>query len=405
MDLSGLRRARWKLAALAAAIALGVSALVLWVLGPRIEVLEAVRREVVQSVVATGRIESPFRVDIGSQVVGTVARVPVAQGESVAAGQTLIELEAAEAHALVRQAEAAVIQAESRLRQLRELQLPVASQSLRQAQANYANARAQFERNRKLFDSGFIGQSVLDESQRNLDVAQTQVDTARKQVDAAGPHGSDYALAVAAREQANAGLQAARARLAYTRIVAPATGTLIARNVEHGDVVQPGKTLMVLAPAGETQIVVQIDERNIGKLRLGQPALASADAYPEKRFACEVAYINPGVDAQRGTVEVKLRVPEPPQYLRQDMTVSVDIEVARSPGALALPADAVRDATGAAPWVLLVEGGRAVRRKVELGLRGTGWVEIRSGLSAGDRVVPAGAPIQPGTRLRPVPHA
>jgi HlyD family secretion protein len=334
-----------------------------------------------------------------------VVRVPVEQGQAVAAGQSLIELDAAEAHALVRQAEAAVIQAESRLRQLRELQLPVASQSLRQAQANYANARAQFERNRKLFDSGFIGQSVLDESQRNLDVAQTQVDTARKQVDTARPQGSDYALAVAAREQANAGLQAARARLAYTRIVAPATGTLIARNVEHGDVVQPGKTLMVLAPAGETQIVVQIDERNIGKLRLGQPALASADAYPEKRFACEVAYINPGVDAQRGTVEVKLRVPEPPQYLRQDMTVSVDIEVARSPGALALRADAVRDATGAAPWVLRVEGARAVRRNVELGLRGTGWVEIRSGLSAGDRVVPAGAPIQPGTRLRPVPHA
>jgi HlyD family secretion protein len=394
-----------KIAAGAVVLALAGYWVALLILGPKVEVVEAVRREVVQAVVATGRIESPFRVDIGAQVVGTVVRVPVEQGQAVAAGQTLIELDAAEAHALVRQAEAAVIQAESRLRQLRELQLPVASQSLRQAQANYANARAQFERNRKLFDSGFIGQSVLDESQRNLDVAQTQVDTARKQVDAAGPHGSDYALAVAAREQANAGLQAARARLAYTRIVAPTTGTLIARNVEHGDVVQPGKTLMVLAPAGETQIVVQIDERNIGKLRLGQPALASADAYPEKRFACEVAYINPGVDAQRGTVEVKLRVPEPPQYLRQDMTVSVDIEVARSPGALALPADAVRDATGAAPWVLLVEGGRAVRRKVELGLRGTGWVEIRSGLSAGDRVVPAGAPIQPGTRLRPVPHA
>ena len=391
----------------AGAVVLGLAGywVALLVLGPKVEVVEAVRREVVQAVVATGRIESPFRVDIGAQVVGTVIRVPVAQGETVAAGQTLIELDAAEAHALVRQAEAAVIQAESRLRQLRELQLPVASQSLRQAQANYANARAQFERNRKLFDSGFIGQSVLDESQRNLDVAQTQVDTARKQVDTAGPQGSDYALAVAAREQANAGLQAARARLAYTRIVAPATGTLIARNVEHGDVVQPGKTLMVLAPTGETQIVVQIDERNIGKLRLGQPALASADAYPEKRFACEVAYINPGVDAQRGTVEVKLRVPEPPQYLRQDMTVSVDIEVARSPGALALRADAVRDATGAAPWVLRVEGARAVRRNVELGLRGTGWVEIRSGLSAGDRVVPAGAPIQPGTRLRPVPHA
>ena len=82
--------------------------------------------------------------------------------------------------------------------------------------------------------------------------------TARKQVDSARPQGSDSALALAALEQANAGLQAARARLAYTRIVAPVAGTLIARHVEHGDVVQPGRTLMVLAPAGETQIVVQV---------------------------------------------------------------------------------------------------------------------------------------------------
>jgi HlyD family secretion protein len=394
-----------KLAAGVVALGLVGTAAVLFLLGPKTEVLEALRREVVQSVVATGRIESPFRVDLGAQVVGTVTRVPVAQGESVAAGQTLIELDSAEAHALVRQAEAAVVQAEGRLRQLKELQLPVAAQSLRQAQANFANARSQFERNRKLFEAGFIGQSVLDDSQRNLEVAQTQVDTARKQVDAARPQGSDYALASAALEQARAGLQAARARLAYTRVVAPVTGTLIARNVEHGDVVQPGRALMVLAPAGETQIVVQIDERNLGMVRLGQPALASADAYPAKRFAAEVAYVNPGVDAQRGTVEVKLRVREPPDYLRQDMTVSVDIEVARSPGALALPAEAVHDATGAAPWVLRVEGGRAVRRTVELGLRGTGWVEIRSGLGPGDRVVPAAAPIAPGQRLRAVPRA
>jgi len=377
----------------------------IFILGPKVEVLEAVRREVVQSVVTTGRIESPFRVEIGSQVVGTVARVPVAQGESVAAGQALIELESAEAQALARQAEAAVIQAEGRLRQLKELQLPVAAQALRQAQANFANARSQFERNRKLYESGFIGQSVLDDARRNLDVARTQVDSARKQVETARPQGSDYALAAAALEQAKAALQAAHARLAYTRIVAPAAGTLIARNVEPGDVVQPGKALMVLAPAGQTQIVAQIDERNIAKLRLGQAALASADAYPDQRFAAEVAYLNPGVDAQRGTVEVKLRVAEPPAYLRQDMTVSVDIEVARSPGALALPADAVREATGGSPWVLRVNGGRAERRAVELGLRGTGWVEIRSGLAPGDQVVPAGAAIQPGERLRPVPRA
>ena len=69
--------------------------------------------------------------------------------------------------------------------------------------------------------------------------------------------------------------------------------------------VQPGKVLMVLSPAGETQLVLQIDERNLGRLKLGQRALASADAYPQERFAAELVYINPGVDAQRGTVEVQ----------------------------------------------------------------------------------------------------
>ncbi len=141
---------------------------------------------------------------------------------------------------------------------------------------------------------------------------------------------------------------------------------------------QPGKELMVLAPAGETQIVVQIDEKNLSQLKLGQKALASADAYPRERFAAELFYINPGVDALRGSVEVKLRVPDPPPYLRQDMTVSVDIEVARRADTLVAPADAVFDAASAQPWVLAVDGGhRAAKKPVTLGLKGEGRVEIR----------------------------
>ncbi len=373
--------------------------------GPSVEVTRVVRRDVVQTIVASGRVETPYRVDIGAQVVATVTEVPVERGAHVKAGQTLIVLESGEAQALVKQAELAVAQAQARLRQLRELQLPVASQSLRQAEANLANARASYERNRRLHESGYVGKSVLDESQRALDVAQTQVDSARKQVETARPAGSDTALANAALAQAQASLQAARARLSYTTIGAPREGTLIARDVERGDVVQPGKVLMVLSPEGETQLVVQIDERNLARLEVGQAALASADAYPDQRFAAEVVYINPGVDPQRGTVEVKLRLPHAPAYLRQDMTVSVDIEVERHAGALALRADAVRELGSARPWVLQVNGARARRREVTLGLRGEGWVEIRSGLQEGDLVVPAeNTAIKPGRRVRTAVH-
>jgi HlyD family secretion protein len=396
---------RWRIVAGIAAVAIAGYLLVAAALGPKVEAAKVVRTDVVHSVVASGRVATPYRVDVGSQITGTVAEVPVEQGQTVKAGQTLIVLEAAEARAGVKQAEVTVAQAEARLRQLRELQLPVAGQTLRQAEANLANARAQLDRNRQLYKSGYIGKSVFDDSERNVEVAQSQVDAARKQVETAQPAGSDSAVAVAALEQARASLQAARARLAYATIRAPVAGTLIARDVERGDVVQPGKVLMVLSPSGETQLVLQIDERNLAKLRLGQSALASADAYPAQRFAAALVYINPAVDPQRGTVEVKLRVPDPPEYLRQDMTVSVDIEIERRSGTLALPAEAVRDASGPAPWVLQVKDRRAIRQPVTVGLRGEGVVEIRGGLEAGDLVVPASyANVKPGEHVRAVPR-
>lgn len=338
-----MTRWRWLAVLVAAAIAAGAS-YALW-RGPEVTAVRAARKDVVQSVVASGRIATQFRVDIGSQIVGTVVEVPVAEGQAVRAGQVLIRVDSAEARA-----------------------------NLLQAQATHANAQAQYDRNRRLFEAGFIGKSALDDLWQKLEVART-------------------------------GVEAARAKLAYATITAPRDGVLIARDVERGDVVQPGKALMVLSPAGETQVVLQIDERNLGRLRLGQPALASADAYPQERFAAEVVYINPGIDAQRGTVEVKLRVPHPPQYLKQDMTVSADIEVARSAGALAVPAEAVRDTAGASPWVLVARDGRAERRAVTLGLRGNGVAEVRSGLDPGEVVlVPGATQVAPGQRVQAMLH-
>lgn len=329
------------LAALAAGLHFGYD----WMAGPEVEAAAVARRDVVETVVVSGRVATPYRVDVGSQVVGTVQKVPVEQGQTVKAGETLVVLESSEASALFAQAQAAL-----------------------------ANARSQLERNRQLREKGFIVQSVLDDSVHNEEVARR-------------------------------GLEAARARLAYTTIRAPLGGVLIARDVERGDVVQPGKILMVLSPHGELQLLLQVDERNLARLRPGQKALASADAYPGERFPAELFYVNPGVDAQRGTVEVRLRVPRPPEYLRQDMTVSVDIETARKAGVLALAADSVHDATSGSPWVLAVRKGRAVRQAVKVGLRGEGAVEIVQGLAEGDLVVPvAAARIHAGDRVRALPR-
>ncbi len=177
---------------------------------------------------------------------------------------------------------------------------------------------------------------------------------------------------------------------------------LITRNVERGAVVQPGKALLVLAPSGETQLVLQIDERNLGKLSLGQKALASADAYPDQRFAAVVSYINPGIDITRASVEVKLTVSDPPDYLRQDMTVSVDIEVAAKDNTLVLPIRSVHDVLSGQPWVLGIKNGRAAKRPVRLGLRGNTQLEIVDGMAEGDVAIPLNAGVLTGQRVRAV---
>lgn len=338
-----------------------------YVLGPQVAVETVVQRDFVQSVVASGRVETPHRVNVGVQITGTVLRVPVSEGQSVAAGDTLIELEASELSAARVQAELGV----------------------RLAQANHAAAQRALVRSRDLFKQGFISQAALDEALRVEDVNQ------------------------AALSQAQAGTAVARARQGYAKVTAPVAGTLIARNVEPGDVVQSGKVLMVLSPqsqSGETQLVVQIDEKNLRLLRLGQAALASADAYAQQHFAAELVFINPGIDPQRGAVEVKLHVAAPPDYLKQDMTVSVDIETARRTNAVLVPAAALHDADKATPWVLKIELDgmfhRVRRQPVTLGLRSNGLAEVLTGLQAGDQIIPStGAGVAlaiEGARVRPM---
>jgi len=394
---------RWLKRGLFVAFAIVVAGFALrnQMLGTPVETYEAARGNLIQTVVASGRITTPQRISVGAVITERVARIPVSEGQSVRRGDILIELDDTNERASVAQARAALAQAEAKLRQLREVALPAAEQSLVQAQANALQARRQYDRTKDLRTKGFISQASLDDAQRNLDVAESQLRAARIQIQTNSRGGSDFVLAQTALEQARASLRVAQARLDQTVIRAKTDGVLIGRNVEPGDVVQPGKELMVLAPAGETQVVLQVDERNLSQLSIGQHALGSADAFPDRRFAAELFYINPGVDALRGSVEVKLRVPRPPDYLRQDMTVSMDIEVARRNDTIIVPTDAVHDLASDRPWVLAVVGHRALRRSVKLGLKGNAHIEVLDGVAPGDRLIPAtNVAIAAGQRVR-----
>lgn len=394
-----IARHKFLVALLIIAAAIAVFYGVKRVRGVEVDVVQVREQSLVQTVVATGRVMSPARVEIGSVITGRVVKVAVREGDQVEVGQTLIELDHSELSASLKQAEAAEQSARARLANVSELGLATAAESLTQAKATMEWNQAELKRNRELRASGFIGQSKLDEVERAYRVAKSQYESARTQMQSQKQGGVQAREAISKLGEATAARELAAAKLAQATIRADAAATILTRTVEPGDVVQPGKTLLTLATAGETRITAQIDEKNLPFVKAGDAALASADAFPDAKFKAEVYYVAPSVDVQRGAVEARLRVPEPPAHLRADMTLSVEIVGARKDNALVVPLNAVRGVANGGANVLTVNAGKAATRAVRLGLRGGGKVEIVDGLQAGEQVI-VNAAIVPGARVR-----
>ncbi|HNN93687.1 MAG TPA: efflux RND transporter periplasmic adaptor subunit [Pseudomonadota bacterium] len=368
--------------------ALAIASLgIMWKLGPKVTAVGVSRRQIVRTIVVSGRVLPPARINVGSMVPGVVATVAVKEGEHVHAGQLLVQLGDAEAQAAVAMARAGLQQARARLRQVKHIAMPLARESHRQADANLELAHLNYERLLVLVKQGSTPTAQLDEAKRALQVAQSQHAAAETQARGSGPRGVEHALALAGYAQAAASLAQAEARAAESRITASVSAVVLTRSVEPGDLVQPGRTLLVLARDGQTQLSVQPDEKNLAELRLGQSARASADAFPKEHFLAQVSYIAPSIDPQRGTVEVRFLVENPPAYLRPDMTVSVNIEVGSRAAALVVPKEAVRDLASATPWVYVLRGRRIAKQRIEVGLRDESFVEIEKGLVDGEQVI------------------
>jgi len=371
-------------------------------LPPAVPTLTVTRQPLVQTVVATGRVRADSRARLGVQVAGVAQRVPVREGDTVAAGALLIQLDDRELAGAAAQARAGLAQAEANLQLVRQVRRPVTVAELRQADVAFQKAEADFRRATTLRASGSVSEEEFDAARQAFEAARAQRDIARAQAVATDTAGADLRIAEAAVASARAALQSAEARLAYTRIVSPGRGMVLIRAVEPGDAVQPGRVLMELALEAPAMLSVVPDEKNLARLGIGQRALASADAFPTERFAARTTYVSPVVDPAQGTVEVRLTVDSPPAYLRPDMTVSVDIEVARRDTTLVVPLEAVHDPLSRTPWVYVIRDRKVVRQSVRLGARGTLFAEVLDGLREAEAVIPvSNRSVAEGQRARP----
>ncbi len=391
---------RWVLVVAAVGVVLAGLLAGWWLRAPRVAALTLQVAPLVRTLQFSARVASASRVDVGATLTGRVLHVAVAEGALVKQGDVLLRLESAELLATLAQAQAGERQAGARLAGLRSTGRGSAEAALAQTDSVLLAAQAELQRTRDLVAQGFLSPSRLDEVQRNVAVALAQQAGARAQRAANAEPGTEVQQAQAQLALASAATAAAQARLAQAVLSAPADAKVLARMVEPGQIVQPGRALLTLALTGAPQLVAQADERFLEQLQVAQSATVVADAFPGQRFAARVQTIAPLVDAQRGAVEVKFSLPQAaPAFLREDMTLSVEVETARRDAALVLPAGALRSEDGAGGATVWVEsGGRVQARALRLGLRTLDAAEVLAGLVAGDTVLSGAAP-QPGQRV------
>ncbi|MEJ5033528.1 efflux RND transporter periplasmic adaptor subunit [Acinetobacter sp. MYb177] len=357
-----------------------------WWQGPLLPGYEVVSSPLIQTVVASGRVEKVSRTQIGSEITGVVLERLAQEGDQVSRGDVLLVLKSDEISAQVRQAE-------TELKELTTTRRP-------QAQVDLANAKVQLEQaqreavRRRNAELGILSAEEREKSIEAEKLARNNFESARLKVASLAP---DKVEETKLRER----LAALQAQLAKTKIRAEVSGIILTRNVEPGDLVQPSQTLFTIALDGATEIRVPFDERNLPLLALQQKAAVITDAYPDQPFPAHINFIAPSIDAQRGTVDARLTVDPVPDFLRQDMTVSVNVETNKRERTLVIPNDALSSISGNKAMVILVRDRKIQRHPITLGLRGLVMSEVVAGLKEGDHVLTdAESVLKDGTRVR-----
>jgi HlyD family secretion protein len=278
------KKTTWLIVASVAAVAFAF----LWPRGTPVDIALATEGPMQQSVVMSGRIATVARTEVASQTTSRIESIAVREGDAVKAGQLLVRLRDEEAVAALRQAGAAVDEARLRLRQIQEVASPVSEQTLEQAKATDQLSQVELRRAQELMGKGFVSQSRVDDAQRAALASRAARLAASAQAEGNRSDGVERSSAQARLDQALAAQRAAAARLDQLSLRSPAAATVIARAADPGDTAQAGRSLLTLVSGDETRIQANVDEKNLKLLQLGQHAIASADAYPERRFAAKL---------------------------------------------------------------------------------------------------------------------
>jgi len=349
--------------------------------------------DLAKSVVATGKVEPITKVEVKSKASGIVKKLYVEYGDRVKRGQLLAQLDKVEIQAGVEQSRAA---------------LEAAQANLASAKADYERSKVDaegpdvpllkraYERNVGMAKDGVVSQSALDDAEKAYKMAVNKQNVARAQITVLQ---AKIAQAQAQVAQDDANLKQLEEQLSYTDITSPIDGIVLSRDVEMGDAVSSilvlgsGATLvMTLGDTSQVYVKGKVDESDIGRVYLGQPARIKVESFKDKTFKGVVTKISPmGVEKYNVTTfEVRVSIDNPGGELKAEMTANAEIILDEHKNVLQIPEGAIiydkdRNASVQVPDPKGKDGQKKVA--INIGISNGAKTEVLKGLNEGDQVI------------------
>jgi len=351
------------------------------------------RGDLAKSVVATGKIQAITQVEVKSKASGIVKKLLVDYGDQVKQGQVLAELDKEEIQARVNQQRASLEAAEAAAR--------AAAADLQHAKVDAEGPdvpmlQRAYERGQEMAKAGVLSLSALDDAQKNYEMAVNKQNLGK----------ANEVVAEAKLRQAQAQVSQSRALLEQTEeeyrnstIVSPIDGTVLSRDVEVGDAVSSilvvgssATLLMTLGDTHEVYVKGKVDESDIAKVYMGQPARIKVESYKDRTFNGKVTKISPmGVEKDNVTTfEVRVSIDNSKGELKSMMTANAEIVLEDHKGILMVPEGALiydkdRNASVEIPDSAAKEGKKKIA--VTVGISNGSKTELLSGLKEGEQVV------------------
>jgi HlyD family secretion protein len=370
---------------------------------------------------ATGYIVAHHKIQVASKVMGKVAWIGVEKGDKVTEGQIIVRLEDDEYKAQLRQAAGNVAALEARLLELnngsRPEEIEVAKANVESARADLVNAKINLERYRKLVAEKVGAQQQLDDAQAKFDNQAARVASLERTYDLIkiGPRKEVVQQVQGQIMQAKGQVDFYQTQLNNTVIRAPITGTILERIVEKGEFVTTGFVgdrgakgyVVSMADLKDLQVELDINQADFARLDRREKGVLTTDAYPDRKYAVVIDEIAPEANRQKATVQVKVKVLNPDDYLRPEMNASVafikeERQVSRSGTSapakptIYVPSTAVRDG---AVWI--VHNGKVIRRAVKTTGATSQGLRVEDGLIGGEDIIAAPtSEIKEGIRVK-----